>query len=237
MPGLRSSGGITLAAWIPDGRNVIRGQVLDIFMNSISMDQLPVGWFDLIVAALLVTGALRGRKHGMSEQLLPLLRWISAVVVAALLYKPVGHFIENQTLLSKLASFITAYLGCLLLVFISFSIIKRLTGGKPISAEKFGKSEYYLGICAGVLTVVCILIVALSFLNARKFSSKEIQARQAYEKDVYGSSFFPSLDSMQAFVFQKSMSGATLKQRAGNLMIEPTVAQKKGIERKEWSMP
>ena len=201
------------------------------------MDNLPVGWFDLIVVALLITGVLRGRKHGMSEEFLPLLRWVSAMLVAALLYKPIGLFIEGQTLLSKLASFITAYLGCLLAVFIAFSILKRGIGGKPISAEKFGKSEYYLGIMGGVVTISCILIVGLSFLNARKFTSKEIQDRKAYDKDLYGSSFFPSLDSAQAFVFKKSLTGATLKEVAGGLMIEPTVAENKQIERKEWTMP
>jgi uncharacterized membrane protein required for colicin V production len=201
------------------------------------MDNLPVGWFDLIVLALLITGILRGRKHGMSEELMPLLRWVSAVLIAAVLYKPVGLFIEGQTLLSKLASFITAYLGCLLLVFILFSIFKRAVGGKPISGERFGKSEYYLGVFGGVTTICCMLIVALSFLNARKFTSKEIQDRQAYEKDVYGSSFFPTLDSMQAFVFKKSFTGAALKQSASFLLIEPTVAEKKGIQRKEWNMP
>lgn len=205
-------------------------------MNNLTIDSLPIGWFDIIVLALLVTGILRGRKHGMSEELLPLLRWLSAVAVAAILYKPIGLFIESQTLLSKLSAFITAYLGCLLLVFILFAVLKRLSGGKPISAERFGKSEYYLGVMGGVVTVTCMLIVSLSFLNARKFTSKEIQTRQAYEKDVYGSSFFPTLDSMQVFVFKKSLTGSALQKMAGGLMIEPTVAKPKKIERREWDM-
>jgi len=204
---------------------------------NLSMDSLPVGWFDIIVLALLVTGVLRGRKHGISEELLPLLRWLTAVAVAGLLYMPIGLFIESQTLLSKLSSFISAYLACVLLVFIIFVVLKKAIGGKPISAEKFGKSEYYLGIGAGVMTVSCMLIVALSFLNARKFTTKEISDRRAYEKDVYGSSFFPTLDSLQAFVFKKSFTGATVKNVATVLMIEPTVAQKKKIKQKEWQAP
>lgn len=206
-------------------------------MNSIAIDNLPVGWFDLIVLAVLVTGALRGRKHGMSEEFLPLLRWVSAVVIAGLLYKPIGLLIDKETLLSRLSSFITAYLGCLLLVFIAFGVLKKMIGGKPISAERFGKSEYYLGVLAGMATVSCMLIVALSFLNARKFTSKEIQNRHAYEQDVYGSDFFPTLNSIQTFVFNKSFSGSVLQVNARSLMIEPTVAKKKEIQRKEWTMP
>lgn len=166
-----------------------------------------------------------------------MLRWLSVVAIAGLLYKPVGLFIESQTLLSKLTSYISAYLGCVLFVLIAFAIIKKLAGGKPISAERFGKSEYYLGVTAGIITVACILIVSLSFLNARKFTSQEIQARKAYDQDVYGSSFFPTLDSMQAFVFKKSFVGATLQQYASVVMIEPTKTEKKGIQRKEFTMP
>ena len=112
-----------------------------------------------------------------------------------------------------------------------------MIGGKPISGEKFGKSEYYLGIGAGMVTVSCMLICALSFLNARKFSSKEIEARRAYDKDLYGSSFFPTLDSVQAFVFKKSFTGNLLKDTAEGLMIEPSASKGKKIERKEWTMP
>lgn len=206
-------------------------------MNSVTLENLPIGWFDIIVLAVLVTGALRGRRHGMSTELLPMLRWISAVAIAGLCYKPLGLLIDKETLLSKLASFITAYLSCLLLVFIAFAILKKLVGGKPISAERFGKSEYYLGVLGGMVTVSCMLIVALSFLNARKYTTKEIQSRRAYEKDVYGSHFFPTLDSVQAFVFNKSLAGSVLYVNARSVMIEPTVAKPKNIHRKEWTMP
>lgn len=206
-------------------------------MNELALESLSMGWFDLIVAAVIVTGALRGRKHGMSEELLPLLRWVSALAVAAILYHPLGVFIEKQTLLSKLSAFICAYLACILLVFIAFAIVKKMIGGKPISSERFGKSEYYLGIGAGVVTVSCMLICALSFLHARKFTRSEVEKRNAYEKDVYGSSFFPTLHSAQSFVFRKSFTGNLLSGVAGGLMIEPTVAQKKGIQRQEWAMP
>jgi uncharacterized membrane protein required for colicin V production len=110
-------------------------------MNSINMDSLPIGWFDLIAVALLVTGALRGRKHGMSEEFIPMLRWLAVVAIAGLLYKPIGEFIDSQTLLSKLSSYISAYLGCVLLVLITSAVIKKAMGGKPISAERFGKRE------------------------------------------------------------------------------------------------
>lgn len=201
------------------------------------MDSLPIGWFDLIALALLVVGALQGRKHGLSQELIPMLRWIAVVAVAGMLYQALGQFIEGQTVLSRLSSYISAYLGIAMFVLILSGILKKLAGGKPISSEKFGKGEYYLGVVAGIITIACIMVVALSFLNARKFSSQEIQARRAYDKDVYGSSFFPSLDSVQAFVFKKSFVGATLQQYASAVMIQPTKPENKQLKRKEWDMP
>jgi hypothetical protein len=54
---------------------------------------------------------------------------------------------------------------------------------------------------------------------------------------LYGSSFFPTLDSVQAFVFKKSLVGATLQQYCSMAMIEPTKPENKQVQRKEWSLP
>ena len=201
-----------------------------------SMDTLPVGWFDLIVVAVLVTGALIGRKHGMSEELLPLLRWLTIVPVAAFCYKPLGGVLENAGKFSTLASYIGAYFACGLGVFIAFSTLKRMIGGKPIASERFGQSEYYLGITAGVVRFGCMLIVALAFLNARGFSQEELQRRQAYVMDVYGSDFFPTLDTVQVFAFEKSFVGSMLKNYGGFLLIESTLPDKRQFKQDEWQM-
>ena len=47
-------------------------------------------WFDLLLAGLLIFGFLRGRKRGMSEELLDVFQWLTIIVVAAMLYEPVG---------------------------------------------------------------------------------------------------------------------------------------------------
>ena len=44
---------------------------------SMSLDQLPINLFDLVVIAVLAVGIFRGRKHGMSEELLSLLKWLA----------------------------------------------------------------------------------------------------------------------------------------------------------------
>ena len=42
-----------------------------------NLDKLPFNWFDFVLVVVLVVGVFRGRKHGMSEELLPLLKWLA----------------------------------------------------------------------------------------------------------------------------------------------------------------
>src|SRR5437868_1219062 len=50
-----------------------------------SLDKLPINLFDLALVGLLVAGIYRGRKHGMSEELMLLLKWLVIVFGCILL--------------------------------------------------------------------------------------------------------------------------------------------------------
>src|SRR5689334_21272637 len=99
------------------------------------MDKLPVHIFDLVFVALLITGILRGRKHGMSEELLPLIKWIAIVVGCALAYKPVGDFVRGTSFstsakFGKLSCYVTSYVVPALAIEGTYLLIKRRLGGK-----------------------------------------------------------------------------------------------------------
>ena len=51
---------------------------------------LTYNWFDLVVFVFLVIGVFRGRKRGMSEELLSIFQWLSIVLASANFYRPVG---------------------------------------------------------------------------------------------------------------------------------------------------
>ena len=52
-----------------------------------SLDQLPINLFDFVLVAILVIGVLRGRKNGMSEELLSLLMWLTILFLGAIIYE------------------------------------------------------------------------------------------------------------------------------------------------------
>ena len=67
-------------------------------------------YFDVIAIVWLLIGLLRGRKRGLSQELLPTLQWIGIVVVGGMFYWTFSPTVRQYTQLSTLWSNITAYL-------------------------------------------------------------------------------------------------------------------------------
>jgi uncharacterized membrane protein required for colicin V production len=206
-------------------------------MNSIG-NNLPVNWFDVLVLVLLVVGALRGRKRGMSQELIPLLKWVTVVVVCGLFYRPVAQFFtQAMSTVSMLTASIAAYLTLGMVVAIIFAVLSRQLGGKIVGSDLFGKAEYYLGIVSGIVRFACMLIFGMALLNAREFTQKEIDDRNLFVRQNYDSDFFPALYQIQNQVFRESFSGPVIYRGVGQLLINPTVSESKPLKRKELDLP
>jgi uncharacterized membrane protein required for colicin V production len=206
-------------------------------MNT-SLDQLPVNLFDLLVVAVLAVGLARGRKHGMSEELISLFQWLTIVFVCAVIYQPGAELMAQFTsMFSRLTCYLVAYVVGALLVCLLFLGLKRSMGGKIVGSDIFGRSEYYLGMGSGLVRASCMLLAALALLNARYFSPTEVRAMQKFQADVYGSDFFPTLQSVQSTVFDKSLTGPWIKENLGFLLINPTEPETKEIHQREAVIP
>jgi uncharacterized membrane protein required for colicin V production len=201
------------------------------------LKHFPVNWFDLALFIVLIAGIMRGRKRGMSEELLSVLQWLTIIAVCSLAYQEVGRFMAGATVFSLLFSYLVAYLSIALLIGLLFILIRRTFGGKLLGSDLFGSSEYYLGMIAGAIRFGCILIFCLALLNARLFSAQEIREDQAFQQDVYGSDFFPKLYGTQADVFQHSFFGPLIQENLGFLLIKPTPPEVKRFQQKDVEFP
>ena len=203
-----------------------------------SLDQLPINLFDLVVIVVLIAGLARGRKHGMSEELMSLLSWLAILFVCAIVYEPGGELLRQFTnLFGRLSCYLVAYVGGALLLLLLFAGIKRVLGGKLLGSDIFGRSEYYLGMASGVVRFSCMLLAALALLNARYFNPLEVRAMEKFQDDMYGSNFFPTLHTVQATVFDKSLTGPWIKQNLGFLLIKPTEPDRRELQQKEFVGP
>ncbi len=202
-----------------------------------NLNALPINVFDAGLLVVLVLGLLSGRKHGMSGELFPLLKWLLIVGVCGVAYEPLGRRLAESSPFSLLSSFLMVYVGIAVLILGVFALLKHRLGSKLVGSDVFGKSEYYLGMGSGAVRYMCILLSLLAILNARLITATEVKADEAYQNDVYGSNFFPRLHTIQSTVFDTSVTGPLIRQYAGSLLIQPTLPENKQMHQQEAKLP
>ena len=194
---------------------------------------LPFNFVDLLLVFVLVAGLLRGRKQGLSLELLGLLKWLTLLLVCAAVYGPAGALLAQSGAFDLLSAYLLTYLAAALVVFLLFTLIQRRVGPKLIGSDVFGRGEYYLGMGSGLVRFGCMLLVALALLNARAFSPAEVRAMDQFQQETYGSRVFPGLHNLQVAVFEDSLAGSFIKRDLGFLLIAST----EPYQREPASMP
>src|ERR1700744_1357455 len=118
-------------------------------------DKLTFNWFDLAVVLVLTCGYLRGRKNGMSKEVLLAPKWVGMVVAAGLGYLLLGGWliqtgavrsVFGNLVREKTAAYVSAYVLIALAVTLVFSLINRAIKARVTSGNFFGNGEYYLGM-------------------------------------------------------------------------------------------
>jgi len=201
--------------------------MIGVAIPDLALDNLPVNWFDAVVAGMLIIGLFRGRKHGMSKEVLPLLKWVSLVVVCGLWYPMAAQLLVNTAALSGSPSCIFGYLLLAFAVVLVFMVLKRLLVYRLAENNLFGGGEYYLGMLSGMIRCACMLLAVLALLNAPVYTAQDIKKHEAYVKrwfggGLYSGNYFPSLYTIQEQVFTKSYTGPYIKDYLGPLLIETT---------------
>jgi len=199
-----------------------------------SLDKLPINGFDLVLIVVLGLGITRGRKLGMSGELVSLLRWLAILFGCAFAYEPVGSTFASTTgIFSKLSAYVIAYIVCALTIVGLSALFKRAMEGRLVGSDFFGRSEYYLGMVSGLIRFSCILLAFLAILNARYYTPQEVRANEKYQNEWYGSNFFPTWQTIQSSVFEKSLTGPFIKNNLSFLLIRPTPPENKELHQKD----
>jgi uncharacterized membrane protein required for colicin V production len=180
---------------------------------------LAFNLFDILLGAVLGLGLVQGRKRGMSGEWVGMIKWLIILCMCAVMYQPLGQLIAAPGVFSIVSSCLIAYLGVTLVILLIFSRAERRLRDKQVNTDFFGRGEYYLGMVSGGVRVSCILLVVLALLNARSFSPAEVQAMEDYQSSTYGTHVFPSLPSVQAAVFERSLTGPWIRHYLGFLLI------------------
>ena len=204
---------------------------------NLALDNLPVNWFDGVVGAMLIIGFFRGRKRGMTKEILPLLKWVSLVVVCGLWYQMAAQLLVNTAQLSQVPSCIFGYLLLAFVIVLVFMFLKWLLASRLGDKSLFGGGEYYLGMLSGMIRFACMLLAVLALLNAPVYTEQDIKKHEAYVKQwfgggLYSGNYFPSMYTIQGQIFAKSYTGPYIKDYLGPLLIETTLPPAAAPEKK-----
>jgi len=195
-------------------------QVQDFFRN------LAFSYVDAIVLAWLVVGLLRGRKHGMTQELLPVLKWVGIVLLGGYFNQPLGAFIRENTAgsFTGLWSLITAYVLIALIVTLVFALLKHWLGDKLTGSDLFGRYEYYSGMLAGLVRFTCMLLAVLAVMHSRIVTRAELDAINAQMKknldDIHPPRYL--YGSVEQAIFSQSISGKFVQENLPDILI-PTI--------------
>jgi uncharacterized membrane protein required for colicin V production len=194
------------------------------------MGSFTVGWVDFVALLVICLGMVRGRKRGLSEELLDSVMWLLIIAASGLLYHGLGSFMsQKQPVLSTLTYYMLSYIVIGLAVKIVFVLIKKKFGQKMAESDMFGRLEYYGGMAAGAVRFLCVFFFLMSLLHAPHYSEAFL-AQRAKDVDYnYGSDFFPHPCKIQKAVFEESFIGKNANTYLAMLLIEPTEGNAKAI--------
>lgn len=205
-------------------------------------EQFGFNWFDVALILLLAFGFWRGRKRGMTKELLPTLQWLSILFAAGLGHIFVADWLQQGGYIKQVfgdhfnertAALMTGYIAISLVLIVVFTALKRKYNPKLEGSSVFGGNEYYLGVVAGLIRYLCLVLVALALLNAPVYSQADIEAAKAYNNRWFGGGlkefsgdFIPSVYEVQDTIFKKSFIGPLIKQNLSILLINSEASSK-----------
>ena len=184
-------------------------------------DGLPISWVDFLTLIMLGVGFVRGRKRGLSEELLDTIQWLAIIVSGAFFYHTLADLLNMRPLLSRASYCVVSYVIIALVLKLVFTFFKRRFGQKVVESDMFGRVEFYGGMLAGMVRFSCIFFFFISILHAPNYTPEEIAK---HKKDVeynFGSDFFPSIYKIQTAVFKESLTGQGADKYLGRFLIEP----------------
>ena len=223
------SGEISLA--IPGGR--LNDEPM---IAAATQSNMLFNWFDVAVVLVLAFGFWRGRKNGMTKEVLPVFYWLVTVIAAGFGCPFLGDLLiqsgitrsvfGGSSINEKTGAYVSAYLLIVAVVRIAYSFVKKYLKPKLEGSNIFGSGEYYLGMISGVIRYACIVILGLALLHAPHFTAAEIQAEKIYNNrwfgggvEGYSGNFIPSLSEAQILVFKDSLLGPFMESSVRVLLI------------------
>jgi hypothetical protein len=99
------------------------------------------------------------------------------------------------------------------------ALARQQLGEKVVSGDAFGGYEYYLGMVAGLLRAVCIVVFVLALMHAPRVDRTELDKQIKAQKENLGSIYFPPFGQIQLDIQEHSIAGRVAEKHLKFLLI------------------
>lgn len=187
---------------------------------------MTFSWFDFVALILLGLGVHQGRKHGMSEELFPLLTWLTVVVGTALLYLPTANLLTKFVHITRYWLVVSTYIVIAFLLHTVFTVIRKKAKDQVQKIDIFGRLEYFLGMVSGALRIFCMIVVLIALFSSKVVTEEEVRRDRAFQEKDMGISFVPTRKTVQYAVVYQSAVGNFIRTKLPALVIQPDETKK-----------
>lgn len=184
------------------------------------MQQSLFSWFDFVTVIMLGAGIWVGRRRGMSAELLDLLVWSGVVGLGALTNPGFGRWLVVNVHFSTGTSYVLAYLLVMSTVLFLGFAVRRWIGAKLVSADTFGRMEYYLGMVAGAVRFLLMLLAVLAVLHGPYISQEELSKKIEAQRRDLGEIYFPPFGQIQRNIFKDSLTGRMVEKHLYAVLVD-----------------
>jgi uncharacterized membrane protein required for colicin V production len=192
------------------------------------MQQTLISWFDFVTIIMLGAGIWVGRRRGMSAEILDLILWLGIVALGALSNAAIGSWLHRNVQFSVGTSHVLAYLLVMSAVLFLGFAVRRQVGAKLVSADTFGSFEYYLGMVAGAVRFLCMLLAAMAILHGPYTSQEELNRKVEAQRRDLGEIYFPPFGQIQNSIFKSSLTGRMVERHLYSALISTDPGSGKG---------
>lgn len=182
----------------------------------------PVTMFDFVVLIVAIVGLVRGRRRGMSQEVLGLFAWLGFVFGGAYMCHDFGKEVARLTTLSFMWANIATYLATGSVILFAAYMIKTALRDRLAQSDFFSSLEYPLGMLAGIIRYLCMLLVIISVIHAPLITEQDRAKTAKIQSDAFGNIAFPTLGEIQQAIFANSLTGKQLESSMSYVLIPKT---------------
>jgi len=184
-------------------------------------ENITVGWFDVLVIGFMIWGGIIGRKRGMSEELLDVLKWLTILMASAWGYVPLAELVNKVGHFANYWVHVGSYIAIIAIFKTLFTVLKKRVGKKLVGADLFGKWEFQLGFLAGMMRHFCMVVIFVSLANSKPVSESQVKQAESAQSELFGKNFFPSKGRLRLDILYTSFTGTLIRERLAQQIMKP----------------